>query len=66
MIEVNTTTYLQIKELDKEYSEKIRNCNYYGTEDGHDIADNKLLELLKELGFDKTVKEFVKLNKWYS
>jgi hypothetical protein len=35
------------------------------TEDSHINADNILCEFLIELGFERIVEEFEKVNKWY-
>ena len=36
------------------------------TENGHIEADELLCRLLKALGYEKTVAEFEKQNKWYA
>ena len=37
-----------------------------GVEDGHCYCDNRLCDLLTELGFTKVVEQYDKQDKWYA
>lgn len=52
--------------MDAEYAEAMASFRDMDEETGHMSADGLLCDLLKELGFTRTVEEFEKLNKWYS
>lgn len=38
----------------------------YGTEDGHIEADDLMIKLLKELGYEEGAEIFDRMYKWYS
>jgi hypothetical protein len=55
------------KTMDLLTAEHIRlECTKDDPENNHKKADQVLLHVLKTLGFTETVKEFNKLEKWYS
>ena len=56
-------------DIEKEYLEKMKEINRElqgDPEMAHSEADDLLVKLLKELGFEKLVKEYEKVPKWYS
>lgn len=56
-----------IKELDKLYSERLHDrCIYENPKDAHYSADECLVTLLQNLGFEKTAEEYEKVEKYYS
>lgn len=55
--------------IEEKYVEKMRKINkdYRGDpEIAHGEADDLLVEFLKELGFEKLVKEYENIPKWYA
>lgn len=56
----------EIKELDETYAGHIESASHQDTEGAHRQADEYLVALLKELGFEKTVEEFESMHKWYA
>lgn len=56
----------KIKELDEEYAGYIESLPHQNVEGAHIQADEYLVSLLKELGFEKTVEEFESMHKWYA
>jgi len=50
----------------KKYVEKFNWLSGYDKEEDHVKADDILCVLLRELGYDKVVDEFNKLEKWYA
>lgn len=60
-------TEQEIKELDKASAKKMRKFGRSDdTEGAHHDGDALLCELLLAIGFEKTVKEFKSLYKWYA
>jgi hypothetical protein len=51
---------------DEAFAERIAALSGYDTEIGHGRADDILCELLKNLGYVKTVAAFDALTKWYA
>lgn len=56
----------EIKELDEIYAGHIESASHQDREGAHIQADEELISLLKELGFEKTVEEYESMPKWYS
>lgn len=56
----------EIKELDDIYAGHIESASHQDREGAHMKADEELVKLLKELGFEKTVEEYESLPKWYA
>lgn len=53
--------------FEDKYIERLKKIDDdYDIEENHINADNILMELLKELGFDKLVKKYDKITKYYS
>lgn len=52
---------------DKYYKEMLRAVylSEWDEEGGHILADRVLCDLLKELGYDDIVNNFVSVHKWY-
>lgn len=60
---------MKYRDIEKEYLEKMEEINQkFGgdPETAHSVADDLLVKLLKELGFEKLVKEYKNVPKWYS
>lgn len=53
-------------ELDEKYAKQIKDGSFGDPEADHSRADKLLVHLLLNLGFNKTVKEFEKIDKWYA
>lgn len=51
---------------DEEAAILIKDCSRYDTEAAHCYADDMLCQLLKQLGYIKTVEAFEALDKWYA
>ena len=56
---------VNLKELEKEYLEKMYECHYGDPEEDHIKADKVLMELLKELDMGSIIEAFEKIGKWY-
>lgn len=54
------------KNLNEKYLKQMKECNNYGTEEGHSQADGLLCGLLEELGYTELVEIYQNLEKWYS
>ena len=54
------------KQTDEAIAEKIKMLDDKYTEELHINADQILLDLLRSLGYVKTVEAFQKLYKWYA
>lgn len=58
---------IKIMERDEIYAKRIENeCTAGDAEVNHVKADDLLIELLKEIGFHRTVKAFENVEKWYA
>lgn len=67
--ELETIPKQVIKDLNKEYLEKIKEYQERnkGDEEARHIAEDDLLcELLTKIGFDEVVKQYIKTSKWYA
>ena len=51
------------EEFKEEMQKIVDEC---GTEDGHIEADNLMIKLLKELGYEEGAEIFDRMYKWYS
>lgn len=55
-----------VAQLDVQYSSRMANEMTGDTETDHGKADDLLCELLRRLGFERTVMAFEALEKWYA
>lgn len=65
--EYHTVSSAEIKSKDDAVSDFLQWCSGLGDpECSHHQADDALLDLLEELGFEKVVKAFRAVPKWYA
>ena len=51
----------------EEFKEKMKNIwDKYDEEDGHDLADRLMCDVLRQLGYGEGVEIFEEADKWYS
>jgi hypothetical protein len=55
-----------IENMDNRYAKKMRECDTGDIEADHSAMDHTMVGILLELGFEKTVKEFLSTEKWYA
>ena len=54
------------KKLLEIYKQKMADCIRRDPEEGHELCDDVLCDLLIELGFDEIVEIYDKQDKWYA